>query len=99
MYTICVNDRLAAGRHLLDEVLENILWQSISYFSNGRTNGLVPYNLLLIIILYPILHPVPYSLDRVQIRRVGRLFENTDMPFGKLLERFSCFMSKRIILY
>jgi hypothetical protein len=90
MHAICVNDRLAAGRHLLNEVLKNILWQSILYLPNGRTNGLVPCNLFLILILYPILYPVPYSLDRVQIRRVGRPFEDTDIPFGKLSERFSC---------
>jgi hypothetical protein len=62
-------------------------------------NSLVPCDLLLIMILYPILHPVPYSLDRVQIRRVGRPFKDTDIPFDKLSERFSYSIPRRIILY
>jgi hypothetical protein len=65
MHAICINNRLAAGRHLVDEILQEMLRQGIPCLLNGRTNSIISCDLVLIMILYPILHPILYSLDGI----------------------------------
>jgi hypothetical protein len=86
MHTIRVNDCLAARWHALNKFLQIALWQGIPCLLNSRTNRVLPGNLL-IVIVYPMLHPIPYALDRIQIRRVGRPFEDSDEAFGEFAER------------
>jgi hypothetical protein len=99
MHTVGINNCLAARWHALYQFLQVGLWQGIPCLLNDRTNRFIRRDFLLIVILNLILHPVPYRLDRIQIGREGRPFENTDMTLGKLSERFSCPMPRSIILH
>jgi hypothetical protein len=67
MEPLCVNNCLAPGWHLLKELIEIGLRDSVPSVDDSLSELIVAPETVIIALLNPILHPVPYHLDWVQI--------------------------------
>jgi hypothetical protein len=85
VHSIRVSDCLTPRWHLTELLSQIRSWQSILSSLHSLSELILTQESIIVVILNPILHLIPYFLDRVQIGRKREPFDIVYAPFAEIL--------------